>query len=72
MIRRGLKNWVGGCISALQLDKVGYFHGEDPRGRVCSLSSPLGRSLSSCEAGGGRGHRGGVKGGIAGSGLEGF
>ena len=31
------------------------FHGEDPRGRARSLSSPLGRSLSSCKAGGGWG-----------------
>ena len=63
MIRRGLKNWVGGRISALQLDKVGYFHGEDPWGRVCSLSSLLGRSLSSCRAGGGWGHLWGAEGG---------
>ena len=31
------------------------YQGEDPRGRACSLSSPLGRSLCSCEAGGGWG-----------------
>ena len=34
---------------------MSHFHGEDPRGRACSLSSPLVRSPSSSVAGEGWG-----------------
>ena len=63
---------LGGCHIPAFVARKGmlFFHGEEPRGRACSLSSPLGRSLCSCEAGGGWGAPWGrSRGGIAGSGF---
>ena len=65
---------LGGCHIPAFVARKGmlFFHGEEPQARACSPSSPLGRSLCSCEAGGGSGHRGGGQGGVAGSGFGGF
>ena len=56
MYRWGLRSKAEGSVSSLQQGKVDCFHGEDLRGRVYSLPSPLGRSLSSFTAGWGWGH----------------